>query len=236
MSTRLDQARIGFITGTAQKADYVRGGYADGKWISSFIGYAPAERPRLVVGVVIDEPMIAHYGGTVAGTTFRRVMDAGLRHLGVVARTPEQEPAAARKKSNRRANSQETKPEEAAQSVSVSETSGALASAVARRVPDLLGQTARKALLLSQEAELSIRLDGSGLVIEQTPAPNDVVEKGSTIHVVLKPPGDRTSPVPLSPELADTEAPAGSATTASAEIEPKARPEKLRARADGRDG
>ena len=41
---------------------------------SSFVGFAPARKPRLVIAVVIDEPMIAHYGGTVAAPVFRRVM------------------------------------------------------------------------------------------------------------------------------------------------------------------
>src|SRR6185369_478746 len=66
------------------KADYVHGGYADGKWVSSFVGFAPARNPRLVISVAIDEPVIAHHGGTVAAPTFRRIMEASLRHLGVV--------------------------------------------------------------------------------------------------------------------------------------------------------
>jgi cell division protein FtsI (penicillin-binding protein 3) len=68
-------------TGTAQKPDPVHGGYADGQWLSSFVGFAPADAPRLVLAVVIDEPIIAYYGGTVAAPTFRRIMAASLRHL-----------------------------------------------------------------------------------------------------------------------------------------------------------
>ena len=70
-------------TGTAQKADYTRGGYADEQWTATFVGFVPAQRPRLVISVVIDEPVIEHYGGTVAGPVFRRVAEAALRHLGV---------------------------------------------------------------------------------------------------------------------------------------------------------
>jgi cell division protein FtsI (penicillin-binding protein 3) len=70
-------------TGTAQKADYVGGGYARDQWVGSFVGFVPAERPRLVIAVMIDEPIIEHYGGLVAGPVFRRVGEAALRHLGV---------------------------------------------------------------------------------------------------------------------------------------------------------
>ena len=73
-------------TGTAQKADYVHGGYARDKWLASFVGFVPADKPRLVISVVIDEPVVAHYGGTVAGPVFRRVATASLRHLGVSLR------------------------------------------------------------------------------------------------------------------------------------------------------
>jgi cell division protein FtsI (penicillin-binding protein 3) len=70
-------------TGTAQKADYVGGGYARDRWVGSFVGFVPADRPRLVIAVMIDEPVIEHYGGLVAGPVFRRIGEAALRHLGV---------------------------------------------------------------------------------------------------------------------------------------------------------
>ena len=47
------------------------------------IGIGPISDPRLVVGVVIDEPVGAHYGGDVAGPVFAEVMGGALRTLGV---------------------------------------------------------------------------------------------------------------------------------------------------------
>ncbi|MBW2189907.1 MAG: penicillin-binding protein 2, partial [Deltaproteobacteria bacterium] len=85
--TAIEAAVDGYLvagkTGTAQKADYVHGGYAKDKWLASFIGFAPAERPAVVISVVIDEPVIAHYGGTVAGPVFRRIAEVTLRHMGI---------------------------------------------------------------------------------------------------------------------------------------------------------
>ena len=73
-------------TGTAQKADYVAGGYAEDRWLASFVGFVPANDPQIVMAVIVDEPVVAHYGGTVAGPVFRRVGEAALRHLGVPRR------------------------------------------------------------------------------------------------------------------------------------------------------
>ena len=83
MEAAVDGYLVAGKTGTAQKADYVHGGYAKDKWLASFIGFAPAERPAVVISVVIDEPVIAHYGGTVAGPVFRRIAEVTLRHMGI---------------------------------------------------------------------------------------------------------------------------------------------------------
>ncbi|HEY5611575.1 MAG TPA: penicillin-binding protein 2, partial [Thermoanaerobaculia bacterium] len=56
-------------TGTAQKA--VRGGYSNDKVVASFAGYVPADRPRLAILIVVDEPKGAQYGGVIAAPVFR---------------------------------------------------------------------------------------------------------------------------------------------------------------------
>jgi cell division protein FtsI (penicillin-binding protein 3) len=72
--------RVGGKTGTAHKL--VGGRYAN-KYLASFVGIGPISDPRLVVGVVVDEPIGAHYGGDVAGPVFSEVMGGALRTLGV---------------------------------------------------------------------------------------------------------------------------------------------------------
>lgn len=61
-------------TGTAQKAYDNRRGYEPGAYISSFAGFAPADDPRFVVVVSVDEPRPQYYGGTVAGPAFSEIM------------------------------------------------------------------------------------------------------------------------------------------------------------------
>ncbi len=74
--------RVAGKTGTAHKQE--NGGYAADKYLSSFVGFAPASAPRLVVAVMIDEPSAGeHYGGAVAAPVFAQVMQGALRLLGV---------------------------------------------------------------------------------------------------------------------------------------------------------
>jgi cell division protein FtsI (penicillin-binding protein 3) len=74
--------RVAGKTGTAHKQE--NGAYAADKYLASFVGFAPASAPRLVVAVMIDEPAAGeHYGGTVAAPVFAQVMQGALRLLGV---------------------------------------------------------------------------------------------------------------------------------------------------------
>ncbi|MFA5429980.1 MAG: penicillin-binding transpeptidase domain-containing protein [Candidatus Omnitrophota bacterium] len=67
-------------TGTAQKLD-PDGRYSHSKFTASFVGFAPAEEPALVVAVVLDEPRPYYYGGVVASPVFRNVVSDTLRYL-----------------------------------------------------------------------------------------------------------------------------------------------------------
>ncbi|MEO8145761.1 MAG: penicillin-binding protein 2 [Betaproteobacteria bacterium] len=73
--------RVGGKTGTAHKQE--NGGYAAHKYVSSFVGFAPASDPRLVIAVMLDEPSAGqYYGGQVAAPVFSQVMQGALRLLG----------------------------------------------------------------------------------------------------------------------------------------------------------
>jgi cell division protein FtsI (penicillin-binding protein 3) len=68
-------------TGTAQVAE--NGTYSETKYIASFIGFAPAQDPRLLVAVVVDEPQGEIYGGSVAAPAFGQIAAFALPYLGV---------------------------------------------------------------------------------------------------------------------------------------------------------
>jgi cell division protein FtsI (penicillin-binding protein 3)/stage V sporulation protein D (sporulation-specific penicillin-binding protein) len=70
-------------TGTAQKVD-PKGGYASGKYVVSFSGYMPAERPQFVALVVLDDAKTSsdqNYGGTVAAPIFARIAEKAAQYL-----------------------------------------------------------------------------------------------------------------------------------------------------------
>ena len=68
-------------TGTAQKV--VDAVYSDTEFVASFVGFAPAEDPRLLVAVVVDSPQGDYYGGTVAAPAFGEIADFALPYLGI---------------------------------------------------------------------------------------------------------------------------------------------------------
>lgn len=68
----METVRVAGKTGTAQKTDET-GRYARGKYISSFVGFFPAEKPQASILVIVDEPKKGHYGGTVAAPAFKKI-------------------------------------------------------------------------------------------------------------------------------------------------------------------
>ena len=88
----VDGFDVGAKTGTARKL--IKGRYVDNKHVATFIGFAPAGKPRLIVAVSVDEPSVnGYYGGTVAGPVFKNIMGGSLNVLGVSPTKPLQETA-----------------------------------------------------------------------------------------------------------------------------------------------
>jgi cell division protein FtsI/penicillin-binding protein 2 len=70
-------------TGTANKVDADTGAYSDTRYIASFVGFAPAADPQLLVSVVVDEPQGSIYGGQVAAPAFQKIVAFALPYLGI---------------------------------------------------------------------------------------------------------------------------------------------------------
>jgi cell division protein FtsI (penicillin-binding protein 3) len=79
--------RVAGKTGTAHKLE--GRSYAGDRYVSSFVGLAPASDPRLLVAVMIDEPSDGqYYGGVVAAPVFSQVMSEALRMLSIAPDAP----------------------------------------------------------------------------------------------------------------------------------------------------
>jgi cell division protein FtsI (penicillin-binding protein 3) len=172
------KARVGSLpvagkTGTAQKVN-PSGGYSRSDYMSSFIGFLPADDPQVVVMVVIDTPRGKHYGGTVAGPAFSQTARAALDVLGLQPDSPLQLAQAPAQAS--------AKPAEKSPGLE-----GELAGMKPERllalgiVPDLRGYTLRQVLMISGKVRLS--LDGWGRVVAQDPEPGKPVGKGLSLRL-----------------------------------------------------
>jgi cell division protein FtsI (penicillin-binding protein 3) len=68
-------------TGTAEVAE--DGAYSETKYVASFIGFAPAQNPKFLAGVIVDQPQGDIYGGSVAAPAFGQIAGFSLPYLGV---------------------------------------------------------------------------------------------------------------------------------------------------------
>jgi cell division protein FtsI (penicillin-binding protein 3) len=176
---RMDEYRVAGKTGTAQKVDPVARGYSD-KRIGSFIGVVPAEDPRLVILVVIDEPKTDVYGGQCAAPAFKEIALAAMPYLSVKASRalpPEPKVAAA--------PSEAKKPAAPAINPVVSAIEELDAPPGAIRVPDLTGRVGREAVTQLLAVALEPRLAGSGRVAAQQPVAGSLVERGTRVTLEL---------------------------------------------------
>jgi cell division protein FtsI (penicillin-binding protein 3) len=185
--------RVAGKTATAQKVDPATGKYSEDKYTASFVGFVPAEKPRLVLAVVLDEPMIGRYGGDLAGPVFRRVAEASLRHLGVpaqsvqaklktVSKTPEGDAAAALAATAVR---EESRSEPEAPLPGPSLIGPPAPNGI--KVPDIGGMGARTAVKLIGAAGLVPVVEGTGRLVRQVPAAGAQVPKGTPVRLVFEP-------------------------------------------------
>lgn len=87
-AARIEGYRLSGKTGTAQKPREDGRGYARGKYVASFIGFVPADQPRAVVLVMVEEPRNGYYGGVVAAPAFRQIAEYLLLHWQMPQDTP----------------------------------------------------------------------------------------------------------------------------------------------------
>jgi cell division protein FtsI/penicillin-binding protein 2 len=178
-------------TGTAQKAG--PGGYQPGKYVPNFVGFVPADTPRLVAVVVVEEPHGKYYARDVAAPLFARIVSQALDILRIAPaeqRLPSTVlasfdgrvsyphgvvPVSARPASSGASEDAPARLEGPAPEVQAAQPPSEGLSA-----PDVMGLTARQALAVFARLGLPARLSGSGFVVSQDPPPGTPVRPGDT--------------------------------------------------------
>jgi cell division protein FtsI (penicillin-binding protein 3) len=171
---KLDDFHTAGKTGTSQKPRENARGYSE-KRIGSFVGFAPAEDPRVVALVLIDEPSTTSYGGVVAAPVFRAIATEALRILDVV---PSGEPPHGPEV----APDDEPLPVQRARRPAPAPAPLALL-ARADGTPSYLGLSLREALTQAHAAGWDVDVDGWGYVTAQRPLPG--AAPGAERHLAL---------------------------------------------------
>lgn len=149
----IDGYRVGGKTGTAQKA--VNGRYLPDEHIVSFVGFAPADDPKVVIYVAIDDPQGIQFGGLVAAPVVRNVMADTLQYLNIEPR---------KNQLNKDYRYGETPVIE---------------------VPDMRGMTVQDIYEDMNTNFMLAKSGTGNVVISQAPKPGTRVEKGSTIRIYM---------------------------------------------------
>jgi cell division protein FtsI/penicillin-binding protein 2 len=204
--------RVAGKTGTAQQISEGKAGYDPNRYISSFIGFLPAERPELLCLVSIDSPQGVHYASQVAAPAFSRIMQrvlslrqTPLRHRTVLAEADSVEPdsvaqfiglskttaleVAERFKlmPTMEGNGEHV----TGQYIDTSNSTVLLFLATeipadSSQVPDVRGAMMRQAVAKLTAAGLRVEVSGTGKVVEQHPEPGSAIKPGDLCQVLCK--------------------------------------------------
>jgi stage V sporulation protein D (sporulation-specific penicillin-binding protein) len=151
----IDGYRVGGKTGTAQKV--IGGRYSPNEHIVSFIGFAPADDPKVVIYIAVDNPKGIQFGGVVAAPIVGNIMEDTLRYMGVTRRKDQ-----------------------------IEKDNYVWPDVPLVEVPNLVGKTKQDILYdLNPHFQL-VTAGGTGnTIVSQMPKPGERVEQGSSIRVYL---------------------------------------------------
>jgi cell division protein FtsI (penicillin-binding protein 3) len=177
-------------TGTAQKIDPATHRYSDTHFVASFVGFVPADKPRLTIAVVLDDPMGGtHAGGLVAAPLFRRIGEMALRYLGVTPKgTSPVKLAEVSERAKDRDQARALLGEPRAPEPRASPVAALPARAGEARVPDMTGLPAREAVKTAIGLGLVPSVQGTGRLARQVPPAGTVLPKGSGVTLYFEPP------------------------------------------------
>ena len=169
------RARVkGFLaggkTGTAQVVDEQKGGYVQGRYIASFIGFIPASRPRFVIYTAIDHPKKIFYGSQAAAPVFASVAQYAVRQAGLPPNLIREENVLKTKKTRRFASPSPQK------TLPVNQT------------PAFMGLSLRGAYQKARKANVFLKIQGSGRVVLSTPAFGEPLPSNRTVRIILSRP------------------------------------------------
>jgi len=159
-------------TGTAQKLDPATKRYSHAPGVLSFVGWVPADEPRFVMLVLLDEPKNEKWGSEAAAPIFAAIGRDILRYLEVPPRDGEPVQIVSPASSG-----------EGTGGVRLVSAAVAGPEAEAGRMPDLRGKTLRQTLVALAPLRTALEVAGQGRVVRQAPEPGELLQPGATVRV-----------------------------------------------------
>ena len=168
---RVDDFMVAGKTGTAQMVNPATGAYYQSRLVASFVGFLPADDPRLVILVVLYDVAHGHFGGLIAAPVFSEIASGALRDLNVASTEPHYEaasllPFAPATNDDAAGASTDALPGQ----VLGGDDSTAATLTGEDRTPDF-ADSACGAPLRWRQRHLNLEVEGDGYVIAQHPAP-----------------------------------------------------------------
>lgn len=163
--------RIAGKTGTAEKLAE-GGGYAEGVYIASFVGFVPADEPRFAMLIMLDSPQGAFYGSQVAAPVFKETLEQILVARGI--QPTESKGLPSMKVIENKVNARSDLPR-----LEKPDKEHC-------RMPDLRGLNIRQAAKVMSRGGLGVIPHGSGLIVRQEPPPGEIVKRGGNVEVWMK--------------------------------------------------
>lgn len=154
-------------TGTAQKLDAEHGGYLNGRYIASFIGYGPVEDAQFVALVVIDDPAGTYYGSQIAAPVFQDVMSQLVRYYKL---SPTR---------SKHGDKDKSKAETKVLTVHRNKDGSVI-------VPNFVGHAYGEVRDWVHEAGLTFKPYGTGYAVSQEEAVGSTIEQGGSVTVYFK--------------------------------------------------
>jgi len=173
----LDGFRVAGKTGTAQKVDPVTHTYSPTKRIGSFVGFVPADKPKLTIAIIIDEPQGIKYGGVVAAPAFRSIAQNALAYLKIQPNMPTT--AAAKPANAQQSPIQDVESLSDGDDQDIPEEGGTM--------PNFRGMSMRRVLQVMEKRGINIRLMGSGRAAEQSPEPGHKIRGVDEVWIKFTP-------------------------------------------------
>ena len=187
--------RVAGKTGTAQKKRDDGPGYAEGRYIASFLGFGPVENPRIALLVMIDDPAGTFYGGQIAAPVASRILSQVFRYMRI---EPSETPS----------DEDEDIPED----VGAGDSGGTIdtqtysyvpqtsendeynydseenyAESEEVVVPNFFGRSIRESARLANKVGLKFENSGSGFATEQSIPAGEIVTRGTVIKITFNP-------------------------------------------------